>query len=191
MLAFRILLHPLDPPSVIPLHRPLWTTSSLETEYPLTFERIFRRKRELASPEANKERRNEDNPGRKSGWETLAERICLAGGLIFIIRWDYEKTKAKTLLCGKWKVERRDQKGERRISELKTEKTGQVERLVERSRPHWNSIRERVALGRRIYIYMYVYTHIYTCIRVRERKRCARVEGELSVRRVGSIGRGE
>lgn len=31
---------------------------------------------------------------------------------------------------------------------------------------------------------VYIYTHIHTCTRVRERKRCARAEGESSARRV-------
>lgn len=85
MLAFRILLHPLDPPSVIPPFVYICLKDGLETENPLTCERIFR---ELASHS-----RTEDNR-RKEG-EALAERIiCLAGGLIFIIRWDREETKA-------------------------------------------------------------------------------------------------
>lgn len=101
MLAFRILLHPLDPPSVIPPFVYICLKDGLETENPLTCERIFR---ELASHS-----RTEDNR-RKEG-EALAERIiCLAGGLIFIIRWDREETKRLSFAVGEKKGSRRKER---------------------------------------------------------------------------------
>lgn len=144
----------------VSLSNPLASTRSplcndgLETENPLTCERIFR---ELASHSCTEDNR------RKEG-EALAERIIsLAGGLIFIIRWDREETKAGDFRL-RWEKSREKGSGkrERRISELKTEKTVEVEKgwLKGLGRVEILSASRVVARTR-----IYIHTHTYTSAR--------------------------